>query len=77
MKSCDENIKKTFQLADHMIELANKGDADREDVGCGILYGILRDSGYKLKKLAEKEKKIHIRKGWWKDEKRSNLTSPD
>ena len=77
MKPCDKNIKKTLQLADHMIELSNNGDADREDVGCGILYGILRDSGYKLKKLAEKEKKIHIQKGWWKDEKRSNLTSPD
>lgn len=77
MKPCDENIKKTLQLTHHMIELSNMGDADREDVGCGILYGILRDSGYKLKKLAEKEKKIHIQKGWWKDEKRSNLTSPD
>ncbi len=75
MKDCDENIKRTLQLAGHMIELANQGDADREDVGCGILYGILRDSGYKLRKLAEKEKKIHIQKGWWKDENNSN--SPD
>ncbi|MBC8247458.1 MAG: hypothetical protein H8E81_07725 [Deltaproteobacteria bacterium] len=60
-----------------MIELANKGDADREDVGCGILYGILRDSGYKLKKLAEKEKKSHIQKGWWKNETGSHATPSD
>ncbi|MEW5909037.1 MAG: hypothetical protein AB1659_04470 [Thermodesulfobacteriota bacterium] len=49
-----------------MIDLANRGDAEREDVGCGIIYGILRDSAYKLKKLADKEKEAHIRKGWWK-----------
>ena len=68
MKACDRNIKSTIQLAKEMIELANKGDIDREDNGCGILYGILRDSAYKLKQLAETEKENHIKKGWWKDE---------
>jgi hypothetical protein len=48
-----------------MLCLADKGDDDREDVGCGILYGLLRDSAYKLKKVAEKEKQAHIKKGWW------------
>jgi hypothetical protein len=51
-----------------MIKVADKGDIEREDVGCGILYGVLRDSAYKLKKLAEKEKENHINKGWWKEE---------
>ena len=51
-----------------MIELAVKGDADREDTGCGILYGMLLDSAYKLKKHAEKEKQAHIKKGWWKED---------
>ncbi len=51
-----------------MIKLANKGDIEREDNGCGILYGILRDCAYKLKQLAETEKENHIKKGWWKDE---------
>lgn len=50
-----------------MIQLADQGDADREDIGCGILYGILRDSAYKLKRLAEEEKRKHIAKGWWQD----------
>ena len=50
-----------------MIRLAERGDAEREDVGCGILYGVLRDSGYKLKQLAEKEKGTHKNKGWWKE----------
>ncbi len=48
-----------------MIKLAIKGDEDREDTGCGILYGILLDSAYKIKKLAEKEKTAHAKKGWW------------
>lgn len=68
MKSCDQNIKATIQLVDRMIDLANKGDADREDAGCGILYGVLRDSAYKVKKLAEKERQAHIQKGWWKED---------
>ena len=52
-----------------MIWLADQGDTDREDNGCGILYGVLRDSAYKLKKLAEEEKVNHIRKGWWPEGK--------
>ena len=66
LKTCNENIKKTIKLADEMIELSEAGDADREDVGCGILYGILRDSAYKIKKTAEAEKQAHVNKGSWK-----------
>ncbi len=68
MKACDKNLRAILQLTDAMIELAIKGDADREDTGCGILYGILLDSAYKLKNYAEKEKQAHIKKGWWKKE---------
>jgi hypothetical protein len=66
MKPCDQHIRKTLELADTMIDLANQGDIDRVDKGCGILYGILRDSAYKIKKQAEQEKESHINKGWWK-----------
>jgi len=59
-----ENIK-TLKLVEEMLCLADQGDADREDNGCGILYGVLRDSAYKLQKLAEDERVNHIRKGWW------------
>jgi hypothetical protein len=51
-----------------MVDLADEGDADREDTGCGILYGVLGDSAYKLKKLAEEEKKAHIKKGLWQED---------
>ena len=66
MKPCDENIKKTLKLTGEMLDLADKGDAAREDTGCGVLYGVLRDSAYKIRKLAETEKEAHIKKGWWK-----------
>jgi hypothetical protein len=68
VKPCNLHILRTLRLAEEMIELADNGDADREDNGCGILYGVLRDSGYKLKKLAEEEKQNHIAKGWWQDQ---------
>jgi hypothetical protein len=65
LKSCNRNLRKTLNLVEEMIALADQGDADREDVGCGVLYGILRDSAYKIKKLAEEEKRRHQEKGWW------------
>ena len=68
MKPCNRNIERTLQLTDEMIELAKIGDAEREDTGCGILYGVLLDSGYKPRRLAEKEKENHIKKGWWKND---------
>ena len=49
-----------------MVELANRGDAERNDNGCGVLYGVMLDSAYKIKKLAETEKEAHYRKGWFK-----------
>lgn len=70
MKPCDRNIQSTLKMVEDMIELADQGDAQREDVGCGILYGILRDSAFKIRQVAEEEKKIHMRKGWW----RNNVT---
>ncbi len=69
MKPCDQNIQKTIALANDMIKLASRGDEDREDNGCGILYGIVLDSAYKIKKIAEEEKEAHIKKGWWKEGK--------
>jgi hypothetical protein len=67
VKPCDRNLKRVLLLAERMIKLSDNGDEDREDTGCGILYGMLRDSGYKIKQLAEAEKRNHIAKGWWDD----------
>ena len=67
MRPCDENIRKTIELVKYMLDLADEGDVLREDTGCGVLYGIIRDSAFRIKKLAETERDNHIKKGWWKD----------
>jgi len=67
MRPCDEIIKRTLALVKDMLDLADEGDAVREDDGCGTLYGVVRDSAYKIRQLAEKERAAHIKKGWWKD----------
>ena len=64
-RPCDKNIQRTIDLTQEMMRLADQGDADREDTGCGILYGMLRDTAYKLRQMAENEKKQHQAKGWW------------
>jgi hypothetical protein len=66
MKPCDESIKKVLELTKKMMILSDEGDAVREDTQCGVLYGILRDSAYRIKRLAEEEREAHIKKGWWK-----------
>lgn len=66
MRPCDRNIKKALRLTDKMILLADMGDAEREDIGCGVLYGIVRDAAYKIQQQAKKEKALHIAKGWWR-----------
>ena len=66
MRPCDETIKKTLALAESMLNLADHGDAFREDSGCGVLYGVLRDAAYKIRHLAEAEREAHTNKGWWK-----------
>ncbi len=66
MRPCDESIRETLDLVENMLDLADRGDVAREDSGCGVLYGVLRDSAFRIKQLAETEKEAHIRKGWWK-----------
>jgi hypothetical protein len=63
MPPADECLNKTLELAELMLKLADEGDAVREDVGCGVLYGVLRDSAYRIKKLAEAERVAHLKKG--------------
>ncbi|NLD37870.1 MAG: hypothetical protein GX654_13465 [Desulfatiglans sp.] len=63
MKPCDENLIKVIALTEEMILLSDEGDALRDDSGCGVLYGVLRDSAYRIKKMAEMERDSHINKG--------------
>jgi hypothetical protein len=71
MRMCNEMLRRTLQLAEIMVELADQGEGAREDIGCGVLYGLLRDSAYKIRKVAEQEKEDHIRRGVWPEENMS------
>ena len=67
MRLCNQNIRELKVLINKMLELSEKGDAEREDTNCGIMYGILRDSAFRLLKLAEDEERAHRAKSMWKD----------
>ncbi len=58
----DQCLQKTLNLVERMLRLADQGDAAMNDSGCGVVYGMLRDSAYKLKQLAEAERQAHLRK---------------
>jgi hypothetical protein len=61
----NENLLRTIGLTREMLALADEGDRDRDDSSCGIIYGIMRDSAYRLRKLAEEECERHKAAGKW------------
>ena len=65
-RACNESIQRTLEITERMLDLAEEGDRVREDVGCGILYAVVRDSAYKIRRLAEAERAAHVKKGWWR-----------
>ena len=54
-------LKRALALADELMNLANEGDAHRKDIGCGVVYGTLRDCAYKIRSLTESELELHQR----------------
>ncbi len=58
-EAMDENLKKLIALCGEMLDLADRGDEDRTDAGCGIVYGTLRDSAYKMRRMAKTELQKH------------------
>ena len=65
IRPCNKNIIKVLRLSRDMMLLADRGDESRQDRSCGVLYGTLRDSAYKLRNLAEQEIDIHKDAGLW------------
>jgi len=59
----DENLRRTIRLTREMLALADEGDRDRLDASCGVLYGLLRDMAYRLRKTAEAECSRHLEAG--------------
>ena len=65
LKPESENLLRTIQLTREMLALADEGDHDRNDDSCGILYSVLRDAAYRIRKLALEECASHKAKGKW------------
>ncbi|MFZ5563094.1 MAG: hypothetical protein ACOZBW_03525 [Thermodesulfobacteriota bacterium] len=55
----NDNLKKVIDLTYEMLELADHGDTFRSDAGCGVVYGALRDSAYKIRQMAFRELSEH------------------
>ncbi len=55
----NDNLRKVIQLSYEMLELADRGDKFRQDIGCGVVFGTLRDEAYKIRRLAEEELSQH------------------
>ena len=59
LSTADDNLREVIRICQSMIDMANLGDAQRKDIGCGVVYGALRDDAYKIRKLAHKELSRH------------------
>lgn len=64
-KPFNHNLHRLLELTREMLALSDEGDRDRNDASCGILYGILRDTAYRLRKLAQEECRKHQQAGKW------------
>lgn len=69
MNPCNQNLERSLELSNQLLSLADKGDMDREDSGCGVIYGIMRDAGYRLKTEVTREIENHKKSGKWNNEK--------
>lgn len=58
-RTSDENLLRLLRLTREMMALADEGDRNRIDPSCGAIYGLVRDSAYKLARLARLERQRH------------------
>ncbi|MCU0609111.1 MAG: hypothetical protein MUF22_05010 [Chitinispirillaceae bacterium] len=59
MNQTTENIRKVIALSKQLLACADEGDLSRKDDRCGVLYGIVRDSTYRIILTAEEELRRH------------------
>ena len=64
-RRCNEHLLEALELARRLIILADEGEACAGDDTCVVLYGIIRDCAYRIRREAEKERDSHIAKGTW------------
>jgi hypothetical protein len=70
----DNNLRNVIHLCYEMLEHADHGDRFRKDAGCGVVYGTLRDTAYKIRQLAEEELSQHSRKSGTSSPKKKDVS---
>lgn len=60
-EQCNAYLVETIRMTHAMINLADRGEENCTDSGCAVVYGILRDSAYRVKREAERERDNHLR----------------
>ncbi len=50
-----KNLNKVKELCYEMLEIADYCDKYRSDDGSGVVFGMLRDSAYKIRRVTEKQ----------------------
>jgi hypothetical protein len=53
--SNNEALAEALKLSEELLEMAEKGVPTCTDDFCLLLYGIIRDCGYKIRRAAEQE----------------------
>lgn len=64
-RACTKNILDLVDVSRKLLFCADKGDIQRKDERCGVLFGSARDAAYHLIELAQCEKERHIKNGTW------------
>jgi hypothetical protein len=52
---CNNNLGKVLDLTEELKKFAHKGLSESNDDNCILLYGIIKDSCYKIKSEVKKE----------------------
>jgi hypothetical protein len=55
MEETIRHMRKAIDLADGMLETANHAESECDETCVFAVYGIVRDSAYRIKKAAENE----------------------
>jgi len=56
-----DHIQQILILSQQLIDLAVAGSEAADDDGCLLLFGIVQDCAYKMRRAAEKERQLHDR----------------
>ena len=56
-------ILEAMNLAEKLLQTAEKGIVTCKDDSCLVLYGVIRDCGYKIRRTVEQERDQSLQKG--------------